>query len=465
MEAGFSMALNVQDRDPKMRVMEAEWPLLTALLGGTRTMRAASTTFLPRQPKEDQEDYNYRLAVATLFPAFERTCTVMAGKPFAKEVTLSKDTPDVILDLCNNIDGEGRSLHAFASDVFDHSAIKYGFGGILVDFTRTQGRARTRAEEKAIGARPYCVHIKAEQILGWMVGEVGGKPGLTMLRIAETKEVPDGDYGTKLLKRVRVLRPGSFEVWEESANGSYALVREESGATTLSFIPFVPVYGRRAAFMQGMPPLLNLAYLNVKHWQNESDQDDSARFARKRLLVFSGINNKDEIVMAASQAVNLPAGGSADVLQGSAESVTVGRSELNALEEQMIQTGAELLVAQPGQRTATEASNDAEANKSALQSIVENYEDALDLVLDYMAAWLGIDRTAKVTLFKDFAAQSLTEAGAQMIVNLFQAGLLSKETAIKEMQRRGVLSPDLDAEAEFDRIASEGPALGTIGGE
>ena len=131
----------------------------------------------------------------------------------------------------------------------------------------------------------------------------------------------------------------------------------------------------------------------------------------------------------------------------------------------MIQTGAELLVAQPGQRTATEASNDAEANKSALQSIVENYEDALDLVLDYMAAWLGIDRTAKVTLFKDFAAQNLTEAGAQMIVSLFQAGLLSKETAIKEMQRRGVLSPDLDAEAEFDRIASEGPALGTIGGE
>ena len=46
--------------------------------------------------------------------------------------------------------------------------------------------------------------------------------------------------------------------------------------------------------------------------------------------------------------------------------VAVGRSELQALEEQMIQTGAELLVSKPGQRTATESANDAEANKSEL---------------------------------------------------------------------------------------------------
>lgn len=461
------MALNVDARDPKMAIMENEWPLLDALLGGTRTMRAAAKTYLPKQPKEDQEDYDYRLSVATLLPVMERTCTVMAGKPFAKEVTLSKETPDVLVELCDNIDGMGRSLHSFASDVFNHSAIKYGFGGILVDYTKTDGQARTMADEKAMGARPYCVHIKEKQILGWLVGDVQGKPGLTMLRIAESKEVPEGDYGTKIVERVRVLRPGSFEVWEKQTNGTFSKVEEESGTTTLPFIPFVPVYGIRVGFMIGMPPMLNMAYLNVKHWQNESDQDDSARFARKRLLVFSGLNNKEEMVMASSSAVTLPPNATATVLQGSAESVTVGRSELTSLEQQMIQIGAEILVANTSgpARTATESANDAEANKSSLQSIAENFEDALDLVLDYMAAWLNIERTAKVTLFKDFAANSLSEAGAQVIVSLQQAGLISKETAIKEMQRRGVLSPDLDSVAETERVAAEGPRLGMIGDE
>lgn len=455
------MALNVQDRDPKMDAMAAHWPKIDALLGGTPAMRKAAKTYLPQQPNESKDDYAYRVATSTLFPAFERTCGVMAGKPFSKELTLNK-VPAGVEQYLGDIDGQGRSLHAFASEVFTEAAVQYGFGGILVDYTKTEGEAKTIADEKRLGARPYWVYVRHSQVLGYKVANVGGKLILTQLRIAETAELDDGTYGTKSVNRVRVLTPGAWEVWQESGK---AFERLESGVTSLGYIPFVPLYGMREAFMVGKPPLSALADLNIKHWQHQSDQDDSARFARKRLLVFTGVTNDDAITIASDSALKLPQGATAEVVQGSAESVTVGRTELEALEQQMIQTGAELLVATPGQRTATEASNDAEANKSSLQRIVENFEDALDLALQYTADWQKAGSGGTVSLFKDFAAATLTDASAQLVVTMGQAGQITKETVLKEMQRRGVLSPDLDVENEVSMAKDVEPSLGSAGAE
>lgn len=455
------MALKVNERDPKLDAMAAHWPKIGALLGGTAAMRKAKETYLPKQPVEAQEDYNYRLDTSTLFPAFERTCGVMAGKPFAKELTLT-GVPPAVEALLGDIDGQGRSLHAFASECFDQAAIKYGFGGILVDFPKTQGEAKTVADEKRLGVRPYWVHIKHDQILGYKAENQGGKVVLTQLRLSEVAEQADGDYGTKTVKRVRVLSPGKWELWQDDAEGFNLL---ESGTTSLGYIPFVPLYGLRAGFMQGFPPLSSLADLNIKHWQHQSDQDDSARFARKRLLVFTGLTDSEKVTIASDMALRLPPNADAKVVQGSAESVTVGRSELEALEAQMIQTGAELLVAQPGQRTATEASNDAEANKSMLQRIVENFEDALDLALQFTADWLKAGEGGTVSLFKDFAASSLTDASMQMVVQMGQLGWITKETVLREQQRRGVLSPDLDVDNEVAKAKESEPPLGTVGAD
>lgn len=455
------MALNVQDRDPKMAAMAAHWPKIDALLGGTPAMRKAGATYLPQQPNESNDDYAYRVKTSTLFPAFERTCGVMAGKPFSKELTLNK-VPAAVEQFLSDVDGQGRSLHAFASEVFTKAAVQYGFGGILVDFTKTEGEAKTVADEKRMGARPYWVFVQHDQVLGYKAQTVGGQLMLTQLRLSEVAEVDDGDYGTTSVNRVRVLRPGAWALWQEEANG-YSLLEE--GVTTLGYIPFVPLYGVREGFMVGKPALSALADLNIKHWQQQSDQDDSARFARKRLLVFTGLTDSGPLTIASDMALRLPPNADAKVVQGSAESVTVGRTELEALEQQMIQTGAELLVATPGQRTATEASNDAEANKSSLQRIVENFEDALDLALQYTADWQKAGSGGTVSLFKDFAAASLTDASAQLIVSMVQANMITKETGLKEQQRRGVLSPDLDVDTEVAKAREGEPPLGLTGAE
>lgn len=453
------MALKVQDQSPEVLSMAANWPIAEALLGGTAAMRAAGAMFLPKQPAEAQEDWEYRKQVSTLFPAFTRTISVMTGKPFAKQITLGEDVPANIQTWCQDADQQGNSLHSFCTDLMSES-MGYGLCGVLVDYPKVGAAAPTKAAEAKLGVRPYLVFIRHAQILGWKSERIAGATRLTQLRIAETAEVPDGPFGTVSKKRVRVLEPGKFEVWQKiDDKDEYELLPEESGTTTIDVIPFVPFYGKKLGFMCGVSPLLDLAYLNVEHWQESSDQKDSVRFARKRLLVLTGADEiEGQVAVGSNMAMKLPKDSDAKIVQGSAESVVVGRSELAALEEQMIQTGAELLVNKPGeQKSATQSNNDAEANKSDLQRIVETFEDSLDQVLQLMAKWVREAQGGHASLFKDFGAATLSDASAQLILNLRAAGLISGETVIREQQRRGTLAADLDPEKELAAAKADPP--------
>ncbi|MCM2311392.1 MAG: hypothetical protein NDI84_08315, partial [Steroidobacteraceae bacterium] len=161
------MPLAVNQPSDDIRTLSQEWDVLEPLMAGTRVMRAAGTLLLPKWPNEEQDAYSARLAVATLFPAYQRTVGVMSGKPFAKALTLSDDTPASIRAWAEDIDLQGVNLHAFASQMFAESF--YGLAGILVDYPRmeTPPEGRTVAQVEATGARPYFVRVMHRQIIGW----------------------------------------------------------------------------------------------------------------------------------------------------------------------------------------------------------------------------------------------------------------------------------------------------------
>lgn len=454
------MALKVHEQSEQVEVMAKNWPIVAALLGGTRAMRDAGETFLPKWPGEDADSYEVRRTTATLFPAFARTLGVMAGKPFAKALTYGEDVPANIKEWCDDVDLEGRNLHTFASEMLEE-VLGFGLAGVLVEYPRV-GELRTKAEERAIGARPYMVKITHDQILGWRTEKINGVAMLTQLRLAETAEVEDGRYGTKTVNRVRVLMPGAWELWEERADGAeYDLI--DQGTTSLTEIPFVPFYGRRTGLMTGVSPLMDLAYLNVKHWQSQSDQDTILHVARVPILAMIGADDDSTITVGASAAVKLPQGAELKFVEHSGAAIAAGETSLERLQDQMIQTGAELLMPMPGQRSATEANNDAEANKSELQRIVEAFEDSLDQTLWLMSRWVGGDDGGHVSVFKDFSAGSLSDAAGQLILAFQQAGLITKRSAIIQAQRIGVLAPDIDPDEEIDAVDAEGPSLGLIG--
>lgn len=459
------MPLAVNETTLEVRALAEQWKVLDALMGGTPAMRKASTFLLPKWPAEEDGAYAARLATATLFPAYRRTVSVMAGKPFAKALTLT-DADARIETWCEDVDLQGVSLHVFAGEMFEESF--YGLAGILVEYPRVgpapQG-VRTVAMAEEQGLRPYMVRIRHDQIIGWRTGMIQGRLALTQLRLREDGEVDDGEYGTKAVERVRVLRPGAWELWERGGpKNDWQLL--DNGTTSLPVIPFVPIYGRRRDFMKGWPTLLDLAYLNVKHWQSQSDQDNILHAARVPILAMIGADDQQQLVIGAGTAVKLPLTAEMKWVEHSGDAIGAGRDSITDLEEQMIQSGAELLVKQPGTRSATEASGDQEGNKCDLQRLTEQMEDSLDQALVFMAAYGGVpvERAGSVALFKDFGVATLSDASAQLVADLNSRGLLSSETVLRELQRRGVLDASIDVDAELAKAREEGPALGELGG-
>lgn len=439
------------------------------LMGGTAAMRQAGGRYLYKAPAESPKSYEYRKKVATLFPAYKRTVEVLVGKPMSKPITLSDDIDADIKAFTDDIDTEGRNLHVFVTDVIK-SALAYGFCGILVESPEAP-EGLTQEQEKALGIRPYWVKIERWQVLGWRLKRVGGMWSLAQLRFKEAVAEEDGQFGEKEVEQIRVLEPGKWRTYRKKivqGQSTAEWVEDKRGEVRgVTEIPFVPVYGHQAALMQGNMPLIDVAYLNVEHYQSTSDQRNIVRVGRVPILKATGIvDPKWALDVGASTAVRLPPGADLSYVEHGGQSIGAGRQEIIDIEERMRQSGAELLVLAPGQVTATQVHTENEAGRCILESIALNTEDSVNKALDLTAQFRGPllkGKPGKAKLFTDFGVATLAEASTQLVLAGVTAQVVSKETAFNEMQRRGILSPDLKYEQEKDRIEADGPPLGTMG--
>lgn len=441
--------------------MAEHWPLIDALMGGTSAMRKAGVRHLPRWPSEDLDAYECRRATAVLFPAYSRTVSILTGKPFSKPITVGEDVPERIRGWLEDVDREGRNLDAFAAAVFA-DALAYGISGVLVDAPPSPG-ARTVKEEAEAGIRPYFVHVKHDDILGWRSEARGGATRLTQLRLMESVEEPVGRFGTKVVKQVRVLEPGRWEVWRkvEGADGRESWRVHDEGATTvngapLGEIPFVPVYGYRKEFMVGVPPMLDLAHLNVEHWQGKSDQQTILHTARVPILLGRKLGKKEDIAIGAGTLI-LSDDPEADMkfVEHTGSAIDAGRAAILDLEDQMRQVGAELLVIKPGNTTEVQTRSDNEPAMCDLQRISLSLQDALRLAIYHMARFAGEESGGGVTIYNDFGVQTQSDASAQLVVGMQADGALSHATALNELKRRGVLAADVDVDAEVAAAKAE----------
>lgn len=446
---------DVAAKSHAVECMTETWTLVADLMNGTAAMRRARERHLPKWPAENLDSYCFRLKTATLFPAYQRTVSILTGKPFSKPLTLSEDTPERIKTWTADVDQEGRNLDAFAADLCS-DALAYGFCGILVDAPPADG-LRTVADERQAGIRPYFVHVKHDAILGWRTEQRGGSMTLSQLRLMESVEELDGAFGTKCVDQVRVLEPGRWATYRKvkGASGVETWQLHDEGSTSIDVIPFAPVYGYRRGHMRGVPPMLDLAYLNVEHWQSQSDQQTILHTARVPIL-FSKDMEHDDLTVGSGTVVKASSPG-ADLkfVEHSGSSIEAGRTSLLDLEDRMRQIGAELLVIKPGNTTEVQTRSDNEPAMCDLQRIMQALEDAIDLALGYMAKFAGEATGGSVKIYSDFGVATLAEASAQLLANMQEAGSLSQSTLLKELQRRGVLSADLDVDTEIAASSAE----------
>lgn len=435
-----------------------------ALMGGTAAMRLAGKTYLPQEEGESHEGYKSRLARSTLFNAFRKTVKDMTGKVFRRPIVLKDTVPAQIVEYAENIDNAGRHINVFACDVF-LDAMQTGICYILADMPpapkRADGLPATVADEQKAGVRPYLVHIKVENLLGWKSAVINGAETLIMIRIKECINEPDGDFGETEIDQVRVLEPGKWRTFRRNPEKPDEWLPYEEGTTPLKKIALSVVYVHRTGFMTGETPLEDLADLNVAHWQSQSDQRNILHVARVPILFYSGYTEDAKLIIGAGTATfNSSPAAKLTYVEHTGAAIGAGDTDLKNLEFQMQTQGLQLLVENPSRKTATgEVLDDAKEN-STLAMMAVALGDALEQALGYMAEMdgLGEDAGGEVDVNRDFGI-SIGVLDLQFMLDAVNAGKISIETFWDELRRRNALSDTFDPDVEKDRLASAPPPL------
>ena len=356
------MSSDVATPNAAYQDMAIDWELIHDLLGGTRIMRQRGEKWLPREPGESREAYAIRLNRSVLFNGLQRTIQTLLGKPFHRPASLTGTPPDALAALADNVDLGGRNLTIFARDVMQ-AALTDGLTHILVDHPRI-------GDGGPDAARPYLVHVRAADLIGWRGQDNGIGSALTRIRIRESVNRTAGTWEDRTERQIRVLYPGRFEIWRRGDDGLGAWRRSDTGNSSLDCIPLVTLYANRTGFMTARPPLMDLAWLNLAHWQSASDQRHILHVARVPILFGRNLALPEDGLALGPNRIVTGEGESADLrfVEHSGAAIAAGRQDLIDLEDRMAVMGLDLMTRRSGagSTTATARAIDAAENTTSL---------------------------------------------------------------------------------------------------
>ena len=423
--------------------MEPHWGLIETLLGGTYKIRKGHRKYLPQEPREQDISYDARLQRSVLAPYYIRLERMLAGMLTRKPVRLD-DVPDVIREQLFDVDLQGNDLQTWlfaASRV----CIRYGHVGVLVD-----------APKAGDNGRPYWVTVSPRDILGWRTELKDGKQELTQLRLAEKIVVPDGLYGEKQVEQVRVLTPGAFEIHQKDQKGDFIIVDE--GRTSLSEIPFSVAYSNRMGILESLPPLADIAELNLQHYQVQSDLSNQLHISAVPMLALFGFPAAaEEISAGPGEAMALPENSDARYIEPAGNSYEAQFKQLDRIAEQINALGlASILGSKLSAETAEAKRIDRSQGDSTMMVVAQQMQDLIDNCLRFHAEYMQ-ERTAGSSLVnRDFMGIRLDPQEIQALLQLYTAGTITQETLLLQLEAGEVLGDDFDVEQEIEATQTGG---------
>lgn len=431
------------------------WMMIDALMGGTEAMRAAGEEYLPKFSSEASDTWRQRLERAVLLNYFRKTVVGYTGKPFGKPIEIPEDLPEQIEDVLEDVDGHGTSFDTFAQRGFQVGVAK-GIVHAMIDFPEALDEQASAEDEARL--QPTVTLLEPESVIGARHDANGT---LEQVRIYECCMEPDGAFGEKKVERVRVLEPKRWRVFRREVNKK-RWVLESEGINTLGEIAFVTFKTDDEGFMRSRPPLLDLAYKNVEHWQSSSDQRNCLTVARFPILVGSGVNPQDPVALGPNNYVGLrEVNATLKFVEHGGAAISAGRTDLEDIKAEMAVLGLTLLLPQQsGAPTATAKAVDGAESVTELQRLVGLYENFLNEIVYWVARWLDMSHDdafelEAVHINQDYAKLLNMDAGVQALLTARTGKDISRKALVQALKRRNILPADFDIEDDQEQLDEE----------
>lgn len=444
--------------------MRFRWNMIRDLKGGTVAMRRAAKTYLPKEEAESEKAYKNRLNRSFLYPAYHDTVRKIVSKPFSKPVVVrGTDVTEELARISYDTDRSGKDLTSFAAEVME-AAIDFGYTHILVDYPTVPDNA-TLEFKKSNGIRPTFIHVTPRDLIGFSLDGPSATGTLSEVRIREIKtEVNPDDNVERDVVYIRHIKKGEWVLYKN--DGYKDGFREISrGPNTLGKIPMVTVYFNRTGHLQAEPALEGLAWLNVAHWQSESDQRNILSFSRFGLLFGCGFAQEKidagiEVGPRRLIATENP-DAKLQVVETSGQAIACGERDLRSLEQRMEVLGLQPFVQRSGVETATGKKLHEGKTISTVLSWVYKTENALRTAYELAAEWENqtLPNDFEIDIFDEFTLDSVITEDARVLLDACNSGRLSVETFLDELQRRGLLAESVHVKDELDKISTQAPDM------
>lgn len=432
------------------------------LLAGSDHMRKKGEIYLPRHPKEDPISYDQRCQMTFLVNFVKQAVLTFTSRPFSEPVNV--DGADLPKEIQENIDKQGNDLHVFAYRAFEQM-VADGIVFFYAAYPRLP-EGSSRAEARARGARPYLVTYTADQLIAARFDDETESPA--MVKIVETILEPDGEYGEEEVEQLRVFHRNRTELFRkrEGENGKKEWQLHDEWPNRLGYIPIYAGYTNRLAAFQALPPVEDIADLNIAHYQSLSDLRHILHVAQVPILFRAGFNDDEGEMTAGPNTMVTTGNPDANMkwVEINGPGIEQGRKHIGEIEGSIRLMSWELLTRPARDReTATARVIDQEESQSALKAWALSFSNAIENAIRAMMEMDGQKWEGTVTLRGNFEIRRDPEA-LRYLHEAYSLGAITKRTYVEELRRHDVLDstkPIEDQEGDLDGRASDRNNPGT----
>lgn len=448
---------NVDFTRPEYKAAAPQWKLVRDVCRGGEDIN----TYLPELVEQDDarkkkrnKDYQDR---AVFYPITGNTRNGMIGMAFKKDPLVA--VIEKLSCLKDDADGAGSSIYQLAQSSLE-SVLEVGRHGLYVDYN---------SDSKL----PYIFQYRAEDIINWRTARINGRTMLTLVVLRETVEEEDG-FGFKDAVQYRVLaiEDGHFicRVYRKAAGQSVFQIDSEymperAGNGAWDEIPFTFIGAQNNDHTIDEAPLLGLAKINLGHYRNSADYEDSVFFCGQVQPYLGGLDTtwrdhleKTGVIVGSRSPVMLPKDGFFGYAQ--AQPNMLAKEAMDSKRDYMVALGAQLVSADSKVKTVIQSVGEQNAQTSILSICCSNVSDAFSKALMWCAEYLGLD-TADISfeINKDLVNHIADSAMIREIVSAWQSSAIRKSDLVRSLQKYDVIDPADDIEVVVDELNTQQPTM------
>lgn len=427
---------------------------LKDFFAGERVVKGEGDRYTPRLEGQKKDDtYNRYVSFGILYNSLSRTRQGLKGAILRKPIDIKfPESQKLILE---SIMRNGAAFNDMARDICD-AVLGYGRIGVLVD-----------VDEKE---QPYTALYDALSIL--KASMVGSKQEIMLKEMIEQAK-KDAPNEVELVEQRRKLElvNGVYIVTvyqkEAKSDGEFVAVPSTSKIPNprmpkykgkpLDFIPFTFFGSSSNVPEPSRPPLLDLLNILKGHWRLTVAYQYGLHFAALPTPCFAGFNFEE------GQPIPLGPGATHHTtdpqakswfLQTGGEGLADIEKGLDRLEKQMAVVGARLLEEQrPGVEAAETVRLRSSGDSATLSDVAGNIENGLTKVLKHIGFWIGVaEKECQASVNKDFVSSRLGSQDIAALLQAVQAGKISEETFIWNLQQGEILQGGRSIEDEQEAI-------------